>query len=131
MNRTFTEINTADVTIKDHVRENIGNITTLENSIKKLGILCPIIIDRNNILISGERRLTASRNLELPTIPALKLDIDFNSMTALDIQSGVNLCRQPLSPGDLDKLIDNKKSVMSEDSTNADGFFAKLKKVFS
>ena len=41
----------------------------LEPSISRRGVLNPIIIDRNFVLIAGERRLEASRRLGLPDIP--------------------------------------------------------------
>ncbi len=41
----------------------------LENSIRRIGVLQPIIINRENILQAGERRVEASRRLGLPDIP--------------------------------------------------------------
>ena len=46
-------------------------ITTedLKPSIAKRGVIQPIIINRNLELVAGERRLTASKELELPLVP--------------------------------------------------------------
>lgn len=43
-------------------------------SIKRLGVLHPIIVDRELNLIAGERRLEASRQLALPDIPIRYFD---------------------------------------------------------
>ena len=131
MNRAFTEIDIDNVIIKSQLREHNGDLLTLENSIRKLGLLCPVIIDSNNVLISGRRRLAACRNAGIKKIPALKLDIDANSMIALDIQSDENLCRQPLSSRELEKHIQLKKIIMTEkEPTRSRGFFSKFMKLF-
>jgi len=119
------------ITIKRQLRENNGNLSTLENSIRKLGLLFPIIVDFNNVLISGKRRLEACRNAGITKIPALKLDIDADSMTALDIRSDENLCRQPLSSKELEKHIQIKKSLMTGKSPKrVSGIFSKIRKLF-
>lgn len=42
----------------------------LEQSIARLGVLQPIIVTRDLVLVAGERRLEASKRLGLPDIPA-------------------------------------------------------------
>ena len=132
MNRKLVELDLNSITIKTRPRHDNGDLSTLENSIRKLGLLCPIIVDRNNVLIAGGRRLAACRNAGITTIPALRLDIEFNSMAALDIQSDENLCRQPLSPEELEKHIQMKKSRMTGTTTSRTaGTFSWFKKLFS
>lgn len=114
MNRELIDIDIDAVVIKDRLRKDTGDIETLESSIRNLGLLFPVVIDKNNILISGARRLKACRSAGIKKIPALKLNVDFRSMTALDIQSDENLCRQPLSARELEELIHMKKSSMGE-----------------
>jgi ParB family chromosome partitioning protein len=128
--RTFMELDTDAIVQKRALRDDCGELSTLENSIRKLGLLYPIIVDRNNVLVAGERRLRACRNVGLSRVPVLKLDIDYDSMTALDIQSDVNLCRKPLSSTELESLIEKKKSALAGKPAEADaGIFSKLKKI--
>jgi len=121
MNRQLIEIDINNVVIRSRLRENNGDLSTLESSIRKLGLLCPIVVDHDNVLIAGGRRLAACRSAGIATIPVLKLDITYNSMPALDIQSDENLCRQPLSHEELEKHIQVKKSLMTEEKTGRIG----------
>lgn len=47
----------------DRQRKDLGELTELMDSIIRIGLLNPIIIGRDNVLIAGERRLQAYRNL--------------------------------------------------------------------
>ena len=131
MNRTFIELDINSVVIKQKLRENNGDLSTLENSVRKLGLLSPVIVDTNNVLISGGRRLEACRKAGITKIPAFRFDVDANSMRAMDIQSDENLCRQPLSSKELEKHIQIKKSLMSGKSPNrVSGIFSKIRRLF-
>ena len=132
MNREYVDIGLHSVTVKSPIRKENGDVTTLAASIGKLGVLSPIIVDRNNVLISGARRLHACRAAGIDTIPAVRLDIEHNSMAALDIQSDENLCRQPLSSEELEALIQLKKARMAGDAAPAGkGLVSAFKKVFA
>ncbi len=132
MHSEFMEIDTDSIIVKIRLRKNYGDLGMLENSIRKLGILCPLIVDRDNVLISGERRLQACRNLGIIRVPVLKLNIQFNSMTALDIQSDLNICREPLSNEELEEHIKMKKDAMAgKFFGQPTGIFARLKRWFS
>jgi len=131
MNKELREIDTASIVVKPRIRENNGDLSTLEKSIRHLGLLSPIIIDRNNILIAGGRRLEACRNIGLTKISVFKLDVEADSMAGLDIQSDENLCRQPLTSAELEKQIQIKKSIMNRLShMQRPGILSKIKKLF-
>jgi ParB family chromosome partitioning protein len=106
------EIDIDSIVVKNRIREDLGDLTPLERSIKDLGLIFPILVNESNVLISGERRLAACKNIGETTVRALRVDVDENSMHALDIQSGENLCRKPLSNLELEKEIELKKSAM-------------------
>ena len=59
----------SDIKIGKRFRKDMGDLTSLKNSIKELGLLQPIVIDENNNLIAGFRRLQACKELG-------KIDID-------------------------------------------------------
>ncbi len=128
MNNSVIEIETADVIIKRSVRENYGDLQSLVASIKKLGLIYPVIIDKNNILISGNRRIEASLEAEIKTIPAVRLEIEYNSPEALEIQADDNLCRLPLTAEDFDELINLKKTAIQ--TCNKKGIMTGIKTVF-
>jgi len=133
MIKQLIDIDINKIVTKPHLREDFGDLGTLENSIKKLGLLHPVIIDADNVLIVGARRLQACRNIGLLEISAVRVDVDFRSMTALDIQSDENLCRKKLSPEELEKHIQVKKSTVTGKTPLAKGrgVLDGLKKMFS
>ncbi|HSO09805.1 MAG TPA: ParB N-terminal domain-containing protein, partial [Desulfoprunum sp.] len=45
------------------IRKDVGDIAALEKSIANVGLLNPVVIDENNRLVAGYRRLAACRNL--------------------------------------------------------------------
>ena len=130
MKTELIEINTNSVIVQSHIRRELGELTSLETSIEKLGLLFPIIVGRNNVLISGARRLQACRNLNLMTIPALKVDVAHDSPLALDIQSDENLCRRPLSAQELEKQIEVKRRLAGQATSSSGRIISKVKNFF-
>lgn len=130
----LVEIKTDDVIVQDNLREDPGDLTTLERSIRRSGLLFPIIISRQNVLISGTRRLRACRNIGMTTIQAMQMDIEPGSMAAIDLQCDENLCRLAMSSSELDKVIGAKKSLsqggadaLAKAKTFVKGLFSKGK----
>lgn len=123
MNRQLIDIDTDAVKVKPglRLRRDDGDLHTLEESIRKLGLLNPIVVDSNHVLISGFRRLNACRAVGVSPIPAWRLDVDANSMTAMSVRSDENLCRLPLATEELDGLIRAKKARLGETSTEKQG----------
>jgi len=58
-----------EIRIKSRIRKDMGNIQELADSIDTLGLLQPIVVDQNNNLIIGMRRLAAYQLLGLDDIP--------------------------------------------------------------
>ncbi len=114
MNHNIIEIPTKDVIIKRSVRANYGDLKSLISSIRRIGMIYPIIVDKNNILISGNRRVEACLEAGIDNIPAIKLDLDYDSPDALEIQADDNLCRLPFAAEDFDKIIELKKLSISD-----------------
>ncbi len=74
----------------------------LSNSIREFGVLCPILVRVLGAgtyrLVSGERRLRASKLLGLDTIPAVIDTDEDSSESTLSKQLVENMQRQDLSP---------------------------------
>lgn len=78
-------------------RTKIGKTGDLADSIKRLGLLHPIVITRENRLVSGERRLTAWAQLDKETkgtsykeIPVHYLDeLDEHELSAIELEENV------------------------------------------
>ncbi|MCK4907547.1 MAG: ParB N-terminal domain-containing protein, partial [Spirochaetes bacterium] len=51
------------IKVSNRVREDMGDMDTLRRSIEKYGLINPIMVDKNNRLIAGERRLKIMRDM--------------------------------------------------------------------
>ena len=51
------------IRVKKRVRQNIGDIDALKESLRTYGLLNPITLTKDNELIAGERRLEAAKML--------------------------------------------------------------------
>lgn len=77
-------------------REDLGNLEELGASILKFGQLVPIIVDKNNELIDGQRRLTARKeNGESTILCILKEDVD--EVLAKELELETNLQRKDMT----------------------------------
>ena len=127
MKMELVEIDLNDVVEYRKIRNDLGDLTQLEQSVRELGLIFPLVVDQNNRLISGSRRLAACRNIGKTSANALRVEIDDDSMLDLDIQSGENLCRKPLTSDEIETVIALKKRTLKQDSG---GVMNKIKNLF-
>lgn len=59
---------------ENNPRNNENAVDKVVESIKEFGFKVPIIIDENNVIITGHTRLKAAKKLELETVPCLIAD---------------------------------------------------------
>lgn len=123
MDMELVEMNIDNIVSKRPCRMSGEDLSTLENSIKRLGVLFPVMVNQRNILLSGTRRLQACRNIGMTRIPVLRVDVDAAGTQAAEIKSDENLCRSPYTPEELNREIDAKKSMRRRNT----GILAKLK----
>lgn len=64
----------SDIIIKDRTRTDIGDISSLAENIDMVGQLSPILIDSDNNLIDGFRRIQASKKLKKESIEVRIVD---------------------------------------------------------
>lgn len=81
--------------LHDRQRKDLGDLTGLTESIKKYGLFHPIIIDGNNVLISGERRLRACILNGMDNIPT-SLYSGLSTMEKKEIELEENIRRKAL-----------------------------------
>ena len=60
-----------DIIVKKRIRKDMGDIEALAESLKRYGQINPIVINKKNVLIAGERRLEAAKQLGWRTINAI------------------------------------------------------------
>ena len=80
----YVELDPAQIIIKrdERQRRELKDLDTLMASIKRVGQIQPIVIDRDNVLIAGERRLTAIKQLADRNIRCVYMD----QLSAFDLQ---------------------------------------------
>jgi ParB family chromosome partitioning protein len=85
------QVNIKDIIIKKRARKDEGDLTSLMESLDKIGQLNPIILNSKMELIAGYRRLTAAKKLGWTKISATILEIhDKADMLAIEIDENVH-----------------------------------------
>jgi hypothetical protein len=64
-----------DIVIGDRCRKEMGDIAGLANSIDAVGLMHPVVIDKADNLIAGERRIRACQLLGWKKIPVTVIDL--------------------------------------------------------
>jgi ParB-like nuclease domain len=66
----------AAIEVGERHRRDLGDIPALARSIAEVGLLHPIVVRSDGVLIAGERRLAACKSLGWETVPVTSIDID-------------------------------------------------------
>ena len=93
-----------DIKVKKRLRNDLGDIAALADSMKRFGQISPIVISKKNILIAGERRLEAARSLGWRTINALVAEIP-DEVTKLEYELEENVQRKDFSREETEDAI--------------------------
>lgn len=65
----------SDIILGDRHRKDMGDIEALARSIAEVGLLHPVVVTPDNVLIAGERRLRAAQQLGWNEIPVHVVDL--------------------------------------------------------
>jgi ParB family chromosome partitioning protein len=68
------ELDISAIVIRRRVRRNLGDLTPLIESIRKHGLLNPIVVTSRKELVAGHRRLEAARQLGWSRVPVRYVD---------------------------------------------------------
>lgn len=80
----------SEVHIGQRVRDDYGDMESLANSIKEHGLLHPIVVDSNNNLIAGCRRLLACERIGMKEIEVKVLkDISEKKLRVLELEENI------------------------------------------
>lgn len=70
------QIDIDKIIIRKRVRTNLGDLSSLMESMRRHGLLNPIVIDSRNQLVAGHRRTEAAMRLGWKTIEVRVVDTD-------------------------------------------------------
>jgi ParB family chromosome partitioning protein len=89
------------VRVGERHRKDLGNLRELAQSIKEIGLLQPILLDRNYQLIAGQRRLEAVKTLGREEIAANIAETLFDATAMLKAERHENIYRKAMTPSEL------------------------------
>ena len=113
---THTERTLDAITVGVRHRKDLGDIDELAHSINQIGMLQPIIITPDGVLVCGHRRLEAVRRLGWRTIKVWIRSGISNRLTELLAQQDENSLHKPLSPTEQADLYTELKALYAEEA---------------
>lgn len=97
-------------------RRDLGDLSSLTESIATYGLLQPITISPDGILLCGARRLAAVRRLAMRTVNVWIRTNLSSRLERLLVEQDENTLRQPLSPTEAATLYRELKQILTEDA---------------
>lgn len=94
-------IRIADVVVSGRHRRDLGDLAALAESMAKIGLLHPIVVDEHGRLIAGRRRLQAANSLGWREIPATVARNLNEAALALRAECDENSLRRALRPSEM------------------------------
>ncbi len=108
----YQRVNVDQICIQERVREELGDLETLKNSLRDYGLLNPILVDAQLNLIAGERRLRAIQALGWAEVDVRILD-GLTPIACFDIEVHENLLRKEFTDKEIAKSIETKKRLLN------------------
>lgn len=89
-------ISSISINREDRQRRQLDDIPTLADSISRLGLIHPIVITLDNVLVAGERRLAACQSLGWTSIAIQYAeDLDAATLRAIELEENVKRSALP------------------------------------
>ena len=90
----------ATIIVQDRSRREMGNIQALADSIQARGLLHPLVVRPDHVLVAGERRLAAVKLLGWADVPVTVVDNLEDAHRILLAEKEENECRENLRPSE-------------------------------
>jgi len=109
----MTTVKISDIKIKPgRIPVDPVNVSEIAGSIKEIGLINPITITKDNILIAGLHRIEAMKLLKRDEIPCVKMNID--EIRAKVVEIDENIIRQKLHFLDRGEQLRKRKELYEE-----------------
>ncbi|MFA5166695.1 MAG: DNA methyltransferase [Candidatus Paceibacterota bacterium] len=95
---TLVIMQASKVTVGDRMRRADADISAMKASIEKHGQIHPIVLNRDNSLVAGFRRLQACKALNIPVVCVYRDQL--NALQAKELELEENICRKEMSWSD-------------------------------
>lgn len=64
------------IRVEKRFRKTLGDLTSLMKSIREMGLLHPVVVNSENVLIAGARRLEACKRLGMAKVPVRVINLE-------------------------------------------------------
>src|SRR5262245_60128149 len=89
---SFRSVPTASIRVNrdERQRREIEGIDVLADSIRRLGLIHALVITRDGVLVAGERRLHALKQLGWDKVPVQYIDeVDPHTLRAIELEENI------------------------------------------
>lgn len=94
------------------IRKELGDLQPLEESIKKVGLLNPIVVDERGELLAGYRRLSACKNLGMTEVDVTVIEMAGDKIRKLDVELAENFHRKDFTPEEILASEERRKEIL-------------------
>lgn len=108
-----------EIRVRKRIRKSLGDITPLVESLKRFGLMNPVVVNERHELIAGERRLEAAKRLGWRTIAVRVVD-DVDEVGELEMEIEENTQRKNFSTDEL------AEAYMKLDQLKNPGIFRRI-----
>ena len=106
------------------IRKEVGNLDVLQSSIEKVGLINPVMIDEDNNLIAGYRRLCACKKLGWKEIDVTVVHLEGDLLKMLDVEIAENFFRKDFTPDEILATERRRQEILEQ--LRKKGFFERL-----
>ena len=106
------------------IRKEIGNLQPLIDSIAKVGLINPILIDEQSNLVAGFRRLEACKQLKMEEVEVRIVDFAGDQMKMLDVEVAENFFRKDFTPEEVLATERRRQEIL--EATRKKGLFERF-----
>ena len=103
------------------IRKDVGDLQPLVDSIDKVGLINPILIDEQSNLIAGYRRLAACKILKMKEVEVRIVEFGGDLMKMLDAEVAENFFRKDFTPEEILATERRRQEILER--TRKKGFF--------
>lgn len=116
----MTELPVESILVKGRVRASVADVADLVESISRIGLLHPVVVDDGGRLVAGERRLAAVREIGWRTVPVTVVSSLDDALRA-QAESDENVCRRPFSPAEAVRMVERLKPFYEAEADTRKG----------
>ena len=122
------KIKTDEIKIGKRIRGESGDLRTLKDSIRTIGLINPIIVNEKKELLSGFRRYQACKELQMEEIEVKMVTTSSDKVQELDWEYHENIGRKELSSEEREGYFTERKQLLQPPPQK--GFWMWLKKLW-